>query len=102
MQDAFKQDYGLFTAPSPNAAPRWSLGEDQSQSIPYNSTDPSTAAAVLDYCIRGTGAQIFAQHGNLMATKAALGYEQPQTKVVPVTSPSIGLYLYGWLPVTSQ
>jgi raffinose/stachyose/melibiose transport system substrate-binding protein len=102
MQDAFKQDYGLFTAPSPNAAPRWSLGEDQAQSIPYNSTDPNTAAAVLDFCIRGTGAQVFAEHGNLMATKAALPFEQSQTKVVPITSPSIGLYLYGWLPVESQ
>jgi hypothetical protein len=37
-----------------------------------------------------------------MATKAALPKEVPQTKVVPVTSPSIGVYLYGWLPIESQ
>ena len=102
MQTAFGQDYGLFTAPSPAAGPRWSLGEDQSQSIPYNSKDPDTAAAVLDFCIRGTGAQVFAKHGNLMATSAALPYEVSQIKVVPVTSPNIGVYLYGWLPIESQ
>ena len=102
MQGAFGQDYGLFTAPSPAAGPRWSLGEDQSQSIPYNSRDPDTAAAVLDFCIRRTGAQVFAKHGNLMATSAALPYEVAQIKVVPVKSPNIGVYLYGWLPLESQ
>lgn len=100
MQTAFKQDYGLFTAPSPEAGPRWSLGEDQAQSIPHNSKDPSTAAAVLDYCIRGTGAKVFAEQGNLMATSASLPYEQAQTRVVKTKGAA--LYLYGWLPVESQ
>ena len=57
---------------------------------------------MLDFCIRGTGAQVFAKHGNLMATSAALPYEVSQIKVVPVTSPNIGVYLYGWLPIESQ
>lgn len=102
MQTSFGQDYGLLTVPSPTAGPTWSLGEDQSQSIPLKSNDPDTAAAVLNYCITGEGASVFAQQGNLMATAASTAAEKPQVRVVPTISPNIAVYLYGWLPLGSQ
>jgi ABC-type glycerol-3-phosphate transport system substrate-binding protein len=98
MQSKFGgHDWDLFTPPAPNGGPKWSLGEDQSMVLPFNSKDPNAAAALLNYLVAGDGAKVYAEAGNLMATNAAASSSIPQVQALP-TGPTgdTAVYLYGW------
>ena len=71
--------------------------------IPKAAQDPDAAGLFLDFCIKGTGAKVLLEQGNLLATRAFGELAIPQIQRLPIiTGEESSLLVFGWLPQPTQ
>jgi len=103
MQRQFDDDWDMLTMPGPGGGPIWCTGETEAMVIPAAAQDPDAAALFLDFCVKGAGAKILLERGNLLATKAFGELAIPQIQRLPIiTGEESSLLIFGWLPQNSQ
>ena len=103
MQRQFDDDWDMFTMPGPGGGPIWCTGETEAMVIPAAAKDPDAAGLFLDFCIKGTGAKVLLERGNLLATRAFGELAIPQIQRLPIiTGEESSLLVFGWLPQPTQ